>query len=221
MFAIDVQYKQECRDTANKYGKKLVCPIINHIGAGNTKLPSTTAIFSMGSAHNCPSLKLGLCNAKANNVKCYAIKAEYSCWPACKPYRDRQEKFWKATSGKLFVTQFLFMNALKTKPFTALRFNEAGDFWGQGCVDKAEYIATELKKFGIVTYCYTSRKDLCYKNIKNLIVSGSGFMKDNITNEFKIVNKGETIAGYGKCVGDCRLCRRCQVPGNKTTVEKH
>lgn len=221
MFVMNVQDKLACRELADKEGKERVSPLSLLIRSGNTKLPRTTAIFNMGSAHTCPSMALGLCSASLSGVKCYAKKAEYSYHPACRPFRDKQEIFWKGISGKDFVTQFIFMNTLKTKPFNALRLNESGDFWSQACVDKAEFIATELKKFGVVTYCYTSRKDLDYSQIQNLVVNGSGFMKQNIVNEFKIVNKGETIQGYGKCGGDCNVCSRCQIKGNKTIVEKH
>ena len=221
MFAIDVQNKEACRAISDRYGKDNISPLVRLISSGNTKLPSTTCVFNMGSAHSCPSMALGLCSAMKAGVKCYAIKAEYSFHPQCRPYRDRQEKFWKSISGKDFVTQFLFLNALKRVPFTALRLNESGDFWSQECVDKAEYIATELSKFGIKTYCYTSRKDLDYSKVQNLIINGSGFTKAGIVNEFKIVNKGEKIQGYGKCAGDCSICNRCQHKGMKTIVEKH
>lgn len=220
MFAI-LQDKKACRKLADEKGKEVISPLVNLIQAGNTKLPATTAIFNMGSAHNCPSMALGLCSAVLAGVKCYAIKAEYSYHPQVRPYRDRQEKFWKNISANEFIAQFLFINALKTKPFNALRLNESGDFWSQECVDKAERIATVLKNFGVTVYCYTARKDLDFSNVQNLIINGSGFTKAGIVNEFKIMEKGETIAGYGKCAGDCSICNRCTKSGMKTIVEKH
>ena len=89
--------------------------------------------------------------------------------------------------------------------------------------EKAERIATLLKPHKIKCYAYTARKDLSYKTIDNLVVNGSGFMKDNIKNEFKIVDKdGKNVpAGYALCVGDCKICSRCMLKGKLTAVKKH
>jgi len=222
MFTMDVQDKLACRELVDKKGKEVISPLSLLIRNGNTKLPRTTAIFNMGSAHSCPSMTLGICSASLCGVKCYAKKAEYSYHPNVRPFRDRQEKFWKGISGKDFVTQFLFMNALKRNPYSALRLNESGDFWSQACVDKAEYIASELKKYGVTVYCYTSRSDLSYEHCEHLIVNASNFEKNGITNIFKIIKKNETIPqGYGLCGGDCRICSKCQIKDQKTCVVAH
>lgn len=189
---------------------------------GNIKIPATTAIFNMGSATDCPSFKLKLCNAEKCGVKCYAKKAERCYRPHVLPYRRRQETFWKSVSAEEFAVQFLTMNAKKIKPFQALRINESGDFWTQECVNKAEKIARILKPYGIVTYCYTSRCDLDYHKVRALRVSGSGFKKEGIVNIFKIINsKQEKPKGYGMCAGNCRICNRCSKAGMKTAVLKH
>jgi hypothetical protein len=202
---------------------KSFCELNGLLAEGNTKIPTTTAIFNMGSAKECPSLKLGLCAAYVNGKHvCYAKKSECEYRPTVLPYRQKQAKFWKSVTADEFIAQFLLINALKVKPFTALRFNEAGDFYGQACVDKAEKIATVLKRYGVTCYCYTSRSDLDFSKAKNLVVSGSGFMKDGIKNEFKIVKvKADKPKGYGVCIGDCRKCKRCQVRGLKTVVILH
>ena len=167
---------------------------------GNIKIPSTTAIFNMSSATDCPSQRLGLCKAAKAGVKCYAKKAEYSYHPFVLPYRRRQESYWKSVRAHEFVSQFLLLNAIKEKPFTALRFNESGDFHSQACVDKAELIAMMLHRFGIRTYCYTSRSDLNFSKIRYLIISGSGFRKAGITNEFTIIfDVKDKPKGYGVC----------------------
>ena len=195
------------------------------IQSGNHKLPKTTAIFNMASATDCPSLKAGLCSAVDENGKvfCYAVKAERGYRPDVLPYRRRQEKFWLSISAEEFANQFIAINARKRKPFTALRLNEAGDFHSQGCVTKAEKIAQLLKPYEVRVYAYTARKDLSYKKIDQLVVNGSGWTKDNITNDFKIVNKdGSGLPdGYKLCPMDCSICNRCLVKGNKTGVRKH
>jgi hypothetical protein len=195
------------------------------IQAGNHKLPKTTAIFNMASATDCPSLKLGLCSAVDENGKlfCYAKKSEAGYRPDVLPYRRRQEKFWSDITAEDFANQLIAINSRKRIKFDALRFNEAGDFHSQACVEKAEKIAKLLKPHGIQAYAYTARSDLDYTCIDVLVVNGSGWMKDNVTNDFKIVDKdGKNVPeGYKLCPMDCKICKRCLVKGNKTAVRKH
>jgi len=198
-------------------------PLNALIQSGNSKVPRTTAIFNMGSATDCPSKTLGFCQAYAQNGThvCYARKFENSYRPTVLPYRRKQEQYWKTTSAEQFVVDFLILNALKVSPFTALRLNEAGDFWDQACVDKAEHIARVLKKYGIRTYCYTSRQDLDFSKVHCLVISGSGFQKAGIRGVFKMVySKKDRPAGYGICPMDCKSCQRCLI-GRKTAVLKH
>ena len=198
-------------------------PLRKLLGSGNTKLPSTTAIFNFSSAKDCPSLKKGLCTAYVDGKHvCYAKKAEYSCYPNVLPFRRKQEKFWLKTSAEDFAAQFLAINITKRNPYKALRFSEAGDFHSQECIQKAEKIARILKKYGIKCYVYTSRCDLSYKNCEALIVNGSGFTTCGVTNMFKIAKKiNEVPKGYGVCVGDCRICNRCMQKGMKTLIKVH
>jgi hypothetical protein len=191
---------------------------------GNIKVHNTTAIFNMSSATDCPSRKLGICKAEAQGAKCYAKKSERDYRPDVKPYREKQKDFWLSVSAKDFAFQFIIINSLRKKRtrFNALRFNEAGDFHDQKCVNKAEKIARILKKYGIICYCYTSRDDLDYHNVKALKISGSNFKKDGIVNIFKIIDKKEDKPkGYGLCVGNCRKCNRCLRSGLKTAIIKH
>lgn len=190
---------------------------------GNIKIPNTTAIFNMGAAHDCPSKVLGLCQAyKDGKHICYARKAEYSYRPQVYPYRKRQEQYWKQISADGFVMDFLDAIINKKNKCTALRLNESGDFWGQECVDKAEQIAKILDKCGIVVYCYTARRDLDFKKVKYLRISGSNFIKSGVVNEFKMVlDIKDRPKGYGVCMGDCNICNRCQRRGMKTVILSH
>jgi hypothetical protein len=202
-------------------GKKAL-PLADLISAGNKKLPKDTAIFNMGPAMNCPSEKLGLCQAVMDGkIVCYALKPE-RLYPGCKPYRDRQEKFWKGIDANDFATQFILMNALRKNKFTALRINEAGDFWSQKCVDKAEKIAFALSTHGVAVYVYTARKDLDFSKVKHLVINGSGFKKAGVSNVFQYIEKLEDKpAGFALCPGDCRVCTRCQKHNKNTAVLKH
>jgi len=197
-------------------------PLRNLLRDGNKKIPNTTAIFNMSSAHNCPAKKLGLCKAQKAGVKCYAIKSEVGSRPHVEPYRERQEKFWMEISAESFAVQFLTINSLKPIPFNALRLNEAGDFHTQACLDKAEKIARILKRYGIKVYCYTSRDDLDFHRVEALKVSGSGFKKDGVVNVFQIIDsKKDKPKGYKICPMDCHICTRCMKAGMKTAVLKH
>jgi len=188
---------------------------------GNHKIPSSIAIFNMGSAFNCPSKHLGLCAACKAHIKCYAIKSE-EFYPNVTQFRKRQEKLWKNITAEKFALDFIRIQKNKKNKFMGLRFNESGDFWSQECLNKADKIAQYLKEFGVTCYCYTSRSDLNYRNIKNLVVSGSGFKKDGIANIFQIIaNKENKPKDYVLCMGNCRKCHRCMKRGLKTAVIKH
>jgi len=203
---------------------KWYAPLYSLLSTGNIKLPKTTAIFNLSSAHECPSFRLGLCRAfdsKGRHV-CYARKAERGLYPNVQPRRDKQMAFWLTCTAEEFAWQLLLINSLKEKPYTHLRFNESGDFHMQACVAKAERIATIIKPYGIKAYGYTCRSDLDYTSVKNLILSGTGFEKEGISNVFLIVDDvKDRPKGYGVCCGDCSVCNRCMVRGNKTVVKRH
>ena len=202
-------------------------PMSKLIGSGNTKVPSTTAIFNMSPASCCPSFKLGLCKAYSPDGKhvCYALKCERSYRPDVLPYRIEQMKLWKNITAEEFFFQFICINdqkAYKGKPWDKLRFNEAGDFHSQECLDKADTIASYLNRYGIKSYCYTHRSDLDYSKLRNLIVSGSNFQKAGIPNTFKMVEDlKDKPKGWSVCAGDCRICDKCSKRGNKIVVKRH
>lgn len=210
------------KDLATLFSVNNKIPLKDLLGAGNMKLPSQTAIFNMETATGCSSKKLGLCKAASQGASCYALKAE-KLYPQVLPFRMRQAKLWKNITAEDFAFQFLSINLLKKNKFTACRFNESGDFTNQASVDKAEKIARILKRHGIKTYCYTSRSDLNFKNVRDLIISGSNFKKEGIKNIFKIVKdvKKDKPQGYGVCAMNCRICSRCSDVPRMTVVQKH
>jgi len=193
------------------------------ITCGNLKLPKTTAIFNMGPAHGCPALKKGLCQAfVGRKLVCYARKAENDMRKFVLPFRKRQEAYWKGVTAEQFVLAFLTYNAIRVKPFDAIRLNESGDFWGQECVDKAEQIARYLREYGIRVYCYTARSDLDFSKVRVLKVMGSGWHNEHVRGEFKMIKKLEDKPkGYSICPMDCRICDKCMKGGMKIAVVKH
>ena len=183
------------------------------ISKGNHKLPTNYAIFNMGPAKECPSLKLGLCQAYVNDkCVCYAMKAEIQYYLCVPSYRKRQSKYWREVTADQFVDEFLALNARKRKPFDVLRINESGDFYSQACVDKACEIAAKLSLMAVKTYVYTARKDLDFTEAMkhSLIICGSGFMKKGVSTNFEFLPTGEKVPKGAKvCAGNCRICDMC------------
>ena len=187
---------------------------------GNTKLPKTTAIFNMGSAIDCPSDKLGLCQL-ANSSQCYAKKAE-KMYKQVLPYRRAQAKYWLECTPSLYFFDFLTAINRKRNPIRALRFNESGDFYSQACVDKLSKIADLLATIKVKVYTYTARRDLDYSNISdNLTVNGSGYMADNmfIALPAKLYDKSDK-KGFIPCPMDCNKCSLCTRKAGKVIAVK-
>lgn len=170
---------------------------------GNLKIGTDTMIFNMSPAETCQSMRMGLCKVGS---KCYAKKAE-RVYPQVLPFRRNQAVFWTSCSVDEFVEA---VSKEKTSKIKYLRFNEAGDFRNQSDVEKANEIAKVLKeKYNIITYLYTARSDLSFKD-KTFIVNGSSWMADN---EFRYIPKGEvplTSDIQAMCPGDCRTCNLCK-----------
>ena len=215
-----------------RFGKMFdsqMVPLNSLHSCGNIKIPNTTMIFNMSSATDCPSLALNKCKAciidkVTGELKtcCYALKCERDYRPNVLPYRQRQQKFWLGVSADEFVKQFMIIQSNKVVKFDKIRLNEAGDFHSQECVNKSEKIARLLSPFGIVVYCYTSRDDLDYTRTRKLVISGSNFVSSGISNEFKMIEKGEEVPkGYKKCPSDCHICDRCSIRGKRTVIERH
>lgn len=180
----------------------------NYFSWGNKKLPKTTAIFNITTALGCPALTKGLCQLPNPIKQCYAMKAE-RMYKQVLPYRQRQRKFWKNSTADEIVVQLI--KEKKNKELKMLRINEAGDFKHQADVVKAEEVARLLSYLGVVTYCYTARKDLDFSIRKHLVVNGSDFLVDN---SFTIVYKKENFIGV-TCGQDCRVCDMCSKKDGK------
>jgi hypothetical protein len=177
---------------------------------GNMKLPATTAIFNICSATDCPSVKLGLCQAYNTKGRCicYALKAEKRFPDTVLPHRRRQEEVWDKVSAADFAADFVTIMNRRRTPTTALRINESGDFRSQADVDKLSNIAMLLSHHGVKVYGYTARSDLDFSKVHpNLVINGSGF---KVHGEFRMVQtKADKPKGYGMCPGNCRKCTRC------------
>jgi hypothetical protein len=196
------------------------------ISNGNSKLGNDTIILNMGAAHECPSAKLGLCKLGS---KCYALKAE-KLYPTCRPYRDRQAAYWQNTGADAICADFdawFKAHPIIAKRVKWLRFNEAGDFYTQACVDKLDKVAKHLRKtYNVRTYGYSARADLDFSKA-SFACKGSGHDSGNNgkTMAYKFTAKEvKGIKGNPKmlpfqynqdkfrvCPMDCKICDACKV----------
>ena len=189
---------------------------------GNHKLGEDILIFNMGTAKACPSLKLGMCNAVKTGVKCYALKPEIQYKDRVVHYRTQQKEYWDSTSATKIandiVKKIWTRRGKATKYF---RFNEASDFHSQKDVDKLSKIAYKLKNFNIITFGFTSRKDLDFTDV-NFLVKGSGFtIKTGGNGTTTIVKKGENIpTGFFQCKESCKICDYCMTNDSKNIAFK-
>jgi len=181
------------------------------VSNGNSKIGDTTLIINMGTATECPSAALGMCNAVKQGAKCYALKAE-QLYKHRAPYsRQRQFSYWRNTTATNITKDLIKkISSRNGRPIKYIRFNEAGDFWDQRDVKKLSTIAKKLKNFNIVVYGYTARRDLDFSDV-HFLVKGSGHKKGN-NGETTIINKNDDIPeGYRECPGSCKTCNLCMV----------
>lgn len=173
---------------------------------GNHKLPRSTAIINITSAHDCPAKKKGMCPVP--DGKCYAMKAERPYRPKCLSYRRRQTVIWDALPAWAIAAALIkhSENARKYK-ITKVRFSESGDFRNQKDVNKMSRVAEILKYAEIPLYGYTARKDLDYSKVSdNMIITGSGFM---VHNSFNVVPKDKLKKYKHTCKMNCSICNLC------------
>ena len=193
--------------------------IKNNVKFGNKKLPDSTMIFNCGSASNCPSKALGLCQAGS---ACYAMKAEIQ-YPDCLPYRNRQRYILTKYDGKTIGNALLGKLKRRRNDTYAFRFNESGDFENQQDVDKMATICSILKD-RVSCYGFTARTDLNLRPLlkhANVMVSNDKYKWVNKgANRFKIVTS--FTGKHSRCAGDCRVCDLCLTLNGKTIeVMKH
>jgi hypothetical protein len=188
---------------------------------GNAKLGKDTLIFNMGSALDCPTRKLGMCQVCIGKGTCYALKAEIQYQgdrsSALRKRRQQREQWTKRTSSELAQQM---AEVIEAKGIKYIRMNESGDFKYPEDVNKVSELADALAgKAGV--YMYTGRTDLSYTGLSsNLTINGSGFMVDN---EFRFVPK-TAFSGIKEtdnvCPGDCRYCNWCKVKAGRVVLIK-
>lgn len=177
---------------------------------GNHKLGDDTAIFNMGTAADCPSRKLGLCNVTNKGFKCYALKAEQQYPNTVPNARKRQENYWRSTDAYTIAKQIKQKVDRRRKYTRFLRFNESGDFHNQEDIEKLSNVARIIKPMGIITYGYTARSDLDFSNA-DFLVKGSGHSRGN-NGQTTVIGKNEVIPdGYIECPGSCKKCNLCKI----------
>jgi len=177
---------------------------------GNHKIPDSIGVINMGTSKACPSRLKGMCVTVNKGIKCYAAKAEDQYKEHVVNYREEQQKYWTTTSKENIAIDILKKVKGRRKPTEAIRLNEAGDFHTQDDVDKASYVAKQLKEHNIVVYGHTARRDLNFKKCAALI-KGSGHTKANNGTTFVLEKEDPIPKGYIECPGSCKSCNLCRI----------
>lgn len=164
----------------------------------------------MNPATDCPSRKMGLCQA---GNKCYALKAEKQYYKTCLPFRRRQAVAWGILSARGIAIQLLSASwrARKHK-MLEFRFSEAGDFRSQTDVDKMVELCRILSNSGVICYGYTARTDLDLSKLLKVagvnVSNGLNRWINRGANRFQLVQ--HHTGKNPVCGGDCSLCNLCK-----------
>jgi hypothetical protein len=155
-----------------------------HIYRKNKKLGTDTLVFNTGSATNCPSIKLGKC--QAGNA-CYALKNEKFRKHSL-AYRERQRHLWTLITPNEFAGAIL-SKKYQHKP-THFRYSESGDVVSQAQTEWLSEVCRLLREGGYVTFGYTARTDMKLDNLaSNSIINASNTLdnyNEKIMNRFKL-----------------------------------
>ena len=186
---------------------------------GNHKLPKTTYILNTGSATDCPSRKLGLCQCPD---KCYAMKAEKQ-YPAVLSFRRKQREVFTLLSAEELADSLLNSSRrARVYKMESFRFSEAGDFENQKDVEKMALLCKILTSNGVQCYGYTARTDL---DLAPLI----GASTVNVSNDFgrwaeKGANRFQAVEEYSSgsnhCMMNCAICHKCATCKGRTIEVK-
>jgi len=184
----------------------------DHVSYGNKKVADETAIFNLGSAHDCVNLGTKYC--QVSDKHCYAAQSERN-YPQPLDYRRRQAIIWSLLDGVTWARAFRRHAERKRNPVDALRFNESGDFSTRQDILKLETIGHRLDDL-VDTYTYSASSDLPWKEVESVTINQSNDFRDYGRRRFIVVDSVSDIPQDGircahdldesvKC-GDCRLC---------------
>ena len=134
---------------------------------GNKKIGINTIIFNMSDAKHCISKKLGLCQLKNVN-NCYALLSE-RLYKNVYEYKLRQKEYWLKANKEVILQDIIHIK--QVRPFIKyLRINESGDINNLKDIQVLNYLANNLKQYGVLVYTYTARSDIFKDN--NIVFSG-------------------------------------------------
>lgn len=185
----------------------------NHVSYGNKKVADETAIYNLGSAHDCVNLGTAYCQVEDKH--CYAARSERN-YPQPLDYRRRQAIIWSLLDGETWARAFRRHAERKRSPIDALRFNESGDFATRQDILKLETIGKRLDDL-VDTYTYSASSDLPWEEVTSVAVNQSNDFRNYGKGRFIVVDSVDEIPDDDgircpndldesvKC-GDCRLC---------------
>ena len=164
----------------------------DYIASGNAKISKTTAIFNMGSAHDCPNYgtresgesETGYCQVPRDD--CYAAVTE-NIYGQSLAYRRRQEFLWDHMSPELWAAAFEELNSRKRKPYDSIRFSEAGDFRSNTDIVKVNRIAELVD---VPVYTYSASHKLNWDLAEHFTVNASNGRADYGDRRFMAVPEG-------------------------------
>jgi hypothetical protein len=178
----------------------------------------------MGSATDCPSRELGFCKVGG---RCYALKSE-RLHKNCLPYRRRQHSYWIHSTANGIAADFDLLLRRIRVPIRYLRFNEAGDFHSQECVQKLSILAEYLKREREITsYGYTAREDLDFEDVHFLVKGSSNDSGNNgktiVLPKAEIENHLSTLSreerkSWVVCPMSCKKCDVCKMETGKNII---
>jgi len=180
---------------------------------GNKKIADSTAIFNVGSAHDCVNLGTKYC--QVDEEDCYAVRSE-KAYPGPIHYRRKQAIIWSLLDGVTFARAFRMHYERKRNEVDSLRFNESGDFQARHEILKLETIGQRLNDI-VDTYTYSASADLPWKkDVHSVTVNQSNDIRDYGVRRFEVVDDVENIPDDGiRCpndldesiqCGDCKIC---------------
>ena len=104
----------------------------NYVSWGtNSKLSTESMVLNAGLSLDCPSLKLGMCQA---GNSCYMRRLE-KLRPNLQGKHTRQGETHTIWTPENFVEQlFEYVGRTRTKAFSEFRYGESGDFYTEGQV---------------------------------------------------------------------------------------
>lgn len=201
--------------------------ITDHLKRGNLKLPASTIVFNLSSAHDCVALANGTCQLGNPCRDCYAYRDEIT-YPDTLPYRRRQEILFDNVGANEIANAILGMVDRSRTTIDSVRVDESGECKSQEQLERIESAARivndTLRASGrrpLKWYMYSAMSwDFTVCDEITVNRSGGRTGPDDSCNGY--IAADEIPDGAIVCKCDCRkysLCSRSH--GHDVYVKRH